>query len=173
MNNNEEKPPVMEDMSSSDGHEKYGDNVYNARVKWFNRQTGWGFLSLTSSAEQHENDDIFVHWKSLNVEGELYKYLVNGEYVTLNINYTPDGEHSYQATNVSGVDGGLLMCQTRHIENESRRDDENNENRSRQPQRVHYRGPREGSEWNVVEPGKRGQRQKRGRPMRENSKVCN
>jgi cold shock CspA family protein len=149
------------------GQERYGDGLYTARVKWFNRQTGWGFLSLTSSAEDHENDDIFVHWKSLNVEEELYKYLVNGEYVHININYTPDGEHSYQATNVCGVDGGHLMCQTRHNENESRRsddggDEEQQRGRQRPPRRTYHRGPRDGEEWQRVSRGGHGARPRRG-----------
>lgn len=156
------------------GKEKYGDDLYTARVKWFNRQTGWGFLSLTSSSNDHENDDIFVHWKSLTAEEELYKYLVNGEYVHLNINYTPDGEHSYQATNVCGLDGGPLMCQTRHTENESRRSDECDEEEShrQQPHQTSYkRGHREGGEvWQRVSGGVRGQRHssRRGRGDRQN-----
>ena len=81
---------------------------YNAIVKWFNRTSGWGFLSLTSANEQ-ENEDVFVHWKSL----------MKGEYVSLNVKYTPDSEHNYHANSVSGIDGGLLMCETKLLEQET------------------------------------------------------
>ena len=151
------------------GKEKYGERTYTARVKWFNRTAGWGFTSLTKSAEGHENDDIFVHWKSLDVGNEQYKYLVNGEYVNIKINYTPDGKHSYQASNVTGVDGGQLMCETRNQENESRRDGEGEQEsqpRQRGGQRrthgMQARGPREAREgevWQLVDGGRgRGHR---------------
>ena len=148
------------------GEEKYGEQTYVARVKWFNRTAGWGFASLTKSAEEHEGDDIFVHWKSLDVGNEQYKYLVNGEYVNLKINYTPDGQHSYQASNVTGVDGGQLMCETRNQENESRRggdgDEESQPRQRRIGQRrsrgMQVRGPREGEVWQLVHSGGRNSR---------------
>lgn len=149
------------------GEEKYGERTYTARVKWFNRTAGWGFASLTKSAEEHEGDDIFVHWKSLDVGNEQYKYLVNGEYVNLKINYTPEGQHSYQASNVTGVDGGLLMCETRNQENESRRsasgdgDEESSRQHrggQRRPRGMQVRGPREGEVWQLVQGGSRSSR---------------
>jgi cold shock CspA family protein len=151
--------------SQVQGEEKYGDRTYTARVKWFNRTAGWGFVSLTTRTEQHENDDIFIHWKSLEVENEQYKYLVNGEYVNLKINFTPNGQHSYQASNVTGIDGGMLMCETRNNENESRRDTEGDEDQEHRPRRndrhssgIRSRGPREarrGEVWQLVG-GERG-----------------
>ena len=149
------------------GEEKYGERMYTARVKWFNRTAGWGFASLTKSAEEHENDDIFVHWKSLDVGNEQYKYLVNGEYIHLKINYTPDGQHSYQASNVTGVDGGQLMCETRNQENQSRRDGEGDQESQprqqrggqRRPRGMQTRGPREAREgevWQLVQGGVNG-----------------
>lgn len=158
-----------------DGQERYGSESYTARVKWFNRTTGWGFVSLTKSAGVHENDDIFVHWKSLDSGEELYKYLVNGEYVSLNINYTPDGEHSYQATNVSGIDGGPLMCETRHMDSENRRSDDSEGDRPRRHRTsgYHHRGPRERRErdgdWNVVSRGGRSGRREGGNRRRQYS----
>ena len=146
------------------GEEKYGDRTYTARVKWFNRTAGWGFASLTKSAEEHDNDDIFVHWKSLDVGNEQYKYLVNGEYIHLKINYTPDGQHSYQASNVTGVDGGQLMCETRNQENESRRDGEGDQESQprqqrggqRRPRGMQTREAREGEVWQLVQGGVNG-----------------
>lgn len=155
------------------GEEKYGERTYTARVKWFNRTAGWGFASLTKSAEEHDGDDIFVHWKSLDVGNEQYKYLVNGEYVSLKVKYTPDGQHSYQASAVTGIDGGQLMCETRNQENESRRsvsgDEETDESPrqhrggQRRPRGMQTRGPREarqGEVWKLVQGG--GGRSNRG-----------
>ena len=90
---------------------KYGDNVYTGCVKWFNRQ-GWGFLTITN--EGHADEDIFVRWDNLSCDG--YKYLVQGEYVEFNIEHKPDAQEgrTYQAANVGGVNGGKLMCETRH-----------------------------------------------------------
>ena len=161
-----------DDNKQVQGEEKYGERTYMARVKWFNRTAGWGFVSLTKSAEEHDGDDIFVHWRSLDVDQEQYKYLVNGEYVSLRINYSPEGEHSYQASNVAGVDVGPLMCETRNSENDGRRsgDGEGTEETrdgGRRPRgrggggdrnwkgggaRESYpvRGPREGDEWYLV-----------------------
>jgi cold shock CspA family protein len=90
---------------------KYGDSVYTGCVKWFNRQ-GWGFLTITN--EGHADEDIFVRWDNLSCDG--YKYLVQGEYVEFSIEYKPDAQEgrTYQAANVAGVNGGKLMCETRH-----------------------------------------------------------
>jgi cold shock CspA family protein len=90
---------------------KYGDSVYTGCVKWFNRQ-GWGFLTITN--EGHSDEDIFVRWDNLSCDG--YKYLVQGEYVEFSIEHKPDAPEgrTYQAANVGGVNGGKLMCETRH-----------------------------------------------------------
>ena len=89
----------------------YGDSVFTGCVKWFNRQ-GWGFLTITN--EGHADEDIFVRWDNLACDG--YKYLVQGEYVEFNIEHKPDAQEgrTYQAANVAGVNGGKLMCETRH-----------------------------------------------------------
>jgi cold shock CspA family protein len=160
-----------EQTTEVQGEEKYGEHTYTARVKWFNRTAGWGFVSLTKGAEEHENDDIFIHWKSLNVENEQYKYLVNGEYVNLKINYTASGEHSYQANSVTGIDGGPLMCETRNTENDSRRGGDDGGDHDSQPRQQRPRqsrgsrgprGPREGEVWQLVHGGDGRGRSNRG-----------
>ncbi len=90
---------------------KYGDSVYTGCVKWFNRN-GWGFLTITN--EGHADEDIFVRWDNLSCDG--YKYLIQGEYVEFTIEHKPDAQEGreYQAANVCGVNGGKLMCETRH-----------------------------------------------------------
>ena len=94
---------------SSVTQSKYSDGVYSGHVKWFNRTAGWGFLTLTGEGET-SGDDIFVHWNSLSVDKEQYRYLVNGEYVSFKITFNKDAKHPYQAEEVRGVNGGNLMC---------------------------------------------------------------
>ena len=91
---------------------KYGDSVYTGCVKWFNRQSGWGFITITN--EGHSDEEIFVRWDNLSCDG--YKYLVQGEYVEFSIDFKPDAQdgRQYQAANVGGVNGGKLMCETHH-----------------------------------------------------------
>ena len=82
---------------------------HTGQVKWFNRQTGWGFITVLST-----KDDIFVHWRSLNIDNEQFKYLVAGEYVELEIKVDESNtKHPRTAVNVSGIHGGDLMCQFR------------------------------------------------------------
>ena len=83
-----------------------------ARVKWFNSKSGFGFLTVTNGA--HNGRDIFVHHSAIGVLSQQYKYLVEGEYVELFVLPLQSGEHEFQATNVCGVNGGKLMCETRN-----------------------------------------------------------
>jgi CspA family cold shock protein len=81
------------------------------RVKWFNNKAGYGFLTVTDGTRS--GTDIFVHHSSINVENQQYKYLVQGEYLEFYLNKTTSGPHEWQAIQVSGINGGKLMCETR------------------------------------------------------------
>lgn len=105
---------------------------YSGRVKWFNN--GYGFITMydnnnvrVDNIEKEENiekeleekdtkeKDVFVHHTSIHVETNQYKYLVQGEYVEFNI-LPVDKEgarYDFQATNVTGINGGKLLCETR------------------------------------------------------------
>ncbi len=86
------------------------------RVKWFNNKAGYGFITITDGDKS--GTDIFVHHTRIVVESEQYKYLVQGEYVEFELTPLEDSDkHEFQASNVKGVRGGKLMCETR---NESR-----------------------------------------------------
>lgn len=81
------------------------------RVKWFNNKAGYGFITVTDGP--HAGSDIFVHHSAVNVENQQYKYLVQGEYVEFDSVKSESGKHEVQASNVCGVRGGKLMCETK------------------------------------------------------------
>lgn len=127
-------------------------------VKWFDSKKGWGFASTLDEPRR----DIFVHHKAITVAKEQYRYLVQGEYVELDIVETTEGEHQYQAGNVSGIRGGALMCETREAaraEQDVRNADRGDGDESSRPRRTQSRGP--GSR------GPRFSRGPRGRGPRE------
>lgn len=82
-------------------------------VKWFNNKSGFGFITVSSG--EHKGSDIFVHHTGINVSNEQYKYLVQGEYVELSIEVSDNDKYKHKAVNVSGISGGKLMCETRHL----------------------------------------------------------
>lgn len=82
------------------------------RVKWFNNKAGYGFITVTDGSRS--GSDIFVHHSTIGVASQQYKYLVQGEYVDFELSSTQGSSHEFQATNVVGIKGGKLMCETRH-----------------------------------------------------------
>jgi cold shock CspA family protein len=81
------------------------------RVKWFNNKAGYGFITVTTGDKS--GSDIFVHHSAINVESQQYKYLVQGEYVEFKLVCMKEGKHEFQASEVSGINSGKLMCETR------------------------------------------------------------
>lgn len=106
------------------------------RVKWFNNKNGYGFITLSDSNIISDSGkkviDIFIHHASIDVEEQQYRYLVQGEYVEFEISNAQSETHDSQAVKVRGINGGKLMCETRHEFKMSRNDykidqtDENN-----------------------------------------------
>ena len=82
------------------------------RVKWFNNKAGYGFVTVTDGAQS--GSDIFVHHSAIGVSSQQYKYLVQGEYIEFSISATQNGSHAFQASNICGIKGGKLMCETRN-----------------------------------------------------------
>ena len=82
------------------------------RVKWFNNKAGYGFITVTDG--EKSGMDVFVHHSSINVNSQQYKYLVQGEYIEFQIVRVENSTHECQASNVSGIKAGKLMCETRH-----------------------------------------------------------
>lgn len=89
------------------------------RVKWFNNASGYGFITVTDG--ERSGTDVFVHHTSIVVKNSQYKYLVQGEYVSFGLaNVVKDGKDALNAVEVSGIGGGILMCETRQSVKESR-----------------------------------------------------
>jgi CspA family cold shock protein len=85
---------------------------FMGRVKWFNNKAGYGFITVTDGPKA--GSDIFVHHSSIKVDAQQYKYLVQGEYVEFGLSSVSSGDHECQSSDVSGIKGGKLMCETRH-----------------------------------------------------------
>jgi cold shock CspA family protein len=75
------------------------------QCKWFSDRLGYGFLTVVS--DDLKGKDIFVHHSGITPLNSKYRTLRKGEYVNFDVH---DGENGYQATNVTGVYGGPLMC---------------------------------------------------------------
>jgi CspA family cold shock protein len=92
-------------------------------VKWFNNNAGYGFITVCQG--EYVGKDIFVHYSSICVLNSQYKYLVQGEYVDFTLIKSDNHNHQYQATNVRGVKGGPIMCETRKSFHSHKNDSQN------------------------------------------------
>jgi cold shock CspA family protein len=92
-------------------------------VKFFKKTDGYGFITVLKNDKLPEfsEKDIFVHFSEIKIENSQYKYLLKGEYVEFKIgpsnktNITNEME-KYTATNITGIQGGKLMCETNYEE---------------------------------------------------------
>jgi CspA family cold shock protein len=140
------------------------------RVKWFNNKAGYGFITLVDG--DNRETDVFVHHSSISLKDQ-YRYLVQGEYVEFSLIPTNEGSsHKYQAGDVKGINGGMLMCETRRINrlNKPKTVDDDVIETSSSPVRtvsVRGSGPREGDSSVSKDVDKSTQpSKKRGRPSR-------
>jgi cold shock CspA family protein len=83
------------------------------KVKWFNSKAGYGFI--TACDGELVDKDIFVHYSSINSDSSHYKYLTLGEYVDFSLTKPANEKHEYHAVDVTGVKGGLILCETRRL----------------------------------------------------------
>lgn len=82
---------------------EHGDIIGNC--KWFNKKLGYGFITVYTGGNKGTN--VFVHHTGIKPLNSNFKTLRKGEYVHFNI---IDGQNGKQATDVTGVCGGPLMC---------------------------------------------------------------
>jgi CspA family cold shock protein len=62
------------------------------RVKWFNNQKGYGFIT------PENGKDVFVHFSA--IQGDGYKSLEEGQEVEFEIENGPKGEQAINVTKV-------------------------------------------------------------------------
>ena len=102
-------------MANTSDNETILETMTNKRhigqVKWFNSKAGYGFITV--KAEDETNMDIFTHYSVVKVVDAQYKYLVQGEYVEFELTKSSNEKHKYQATDITGIQNGKLMCETR------------------------------------------------------------
>jgi cold shock CspA family protein len=92
------------------------------KVEWFDNKRGFGFITYSLGTD--ESDQVFVHITNLSVANDnVYKTLFAGEYVefVLSEYEETDKKGKFQATKVTGVNGGALMCETRQLNRDSRK----------------------------------------------------
>jgi CspA family cold shock protein len=103
------------------------------QVKWFNVKSGYGFITA-------DGKDIFVHYSSI-ISSTSYKYLLLGEYIEFELTNSVNENHVYQANDITGLNGGKLMCESRHKtkntnEDKINQDDNFNEVRSKRSLKI-------------------------------------
>jgi CspA family cold shock protein len=130
-------------MSSENSDEVKTTVKTSGRVKWFNNSSGYGFITATDGDKTGE--DVFVHHSALNTEEQQYNYLVLGEYVEFGWAEVTDKEtHQWQASSVTGINGGKLMCEThkeqRLTNEDSSRRPRNNDGNLKSRPRQKYQG---------------------------------
>jgi len=81
------------------------------QVKWFNSKAGYGFITMKNNKD--EDIDVFAHYSTVKVDNTQYKYLIQGEYVEFELADSTNTNHKFQANNITGIQGGKLMCETR------------------------------------------------------------
>ena len=98
------RPPlVMDEIVDRVGGAAVGE--YTGQVKWWNDKLGFGFATICEGSQRGR--DIFVHHTGIRPVNSNYRTLRKGEYVNFNIT---EGHNGHQAVDVTGICGGMLMC---------------------------------------------------------------
>jgi cold shock CspA family protein len=93
--------PVLDEIrENNENTEKY-----IGQCKWFSDKLGYGFLTICDGDKK--GTDIFSHHSGIKPLNSNYKTLKKGEYVEFGI---VNGLNGLQAVNVTGINGGALMC---------------------------------------------------------------
>lgn len=74
-------------------------------VRWFNKKLGYGFITVLQNNNKGHN--VFVHHSGIRPLNSQFRTLKKGEYVHFDLD---NGKNGLQATHVTGILGGPLMC---------------------------------------------------------------
>ena len=87
---------------------KIGNEVGN--VIWFDQKKGYGFVKIINPGSKFLNNEIFVHFSTINSESS-FKKLFPGENVSLDVEENPDetSDKKFISKNVTGLFGSSLM----------------------------------------------------------------
>ena len=89
-------------------------SLLTGKVKWFNSKAGYGFITVCDTGDFLDKD-IFVHYSSIKSDSAHYKYLTQGEYVEFSLTKPSNDKHEFHAVDVTGIRGGLILCETRRL----------------------------------------------------------
>jgi cold shock protein len=78
----EQPPPELYSLHSYTEENKMSERIVG-KVKWFNKNKGYGFIAQTSG------EDVFVHFSA--IRGEGYRNLEEGQSVEFSIEKGPKG----------------------------------------------------------------------------------
>ena len=85
----------------------YGSEVGN--VIWFDQKKGFGFVRIINPGSEFLNNEIFVHYSTINSESN-FKKLYPGENVSLNVEENEGDEtKKFIGKNVTGLFGSALL----------------------------------------------------------------
>ena len=135
--------------------------THTGRCKWFNNRLGYGFVTVDNRTEGSDvPEDIFVHQTNVHPNSSTYRTLRQGEYVSFALSRD---DNSVQAVNVTGLNGGPLLCDSQDTR-PSNRSNDSRRNTRREPRGNSRRDSPDG-EW-VWQPY-------RGRNSRDNRDTRN
>ena len=117
--------------------------THTGRCKWFNNRLGYGFVTVDNRTEGSDvPEDIFVHQTNVHPNSSTYRTLRQGEYVSFALSRD---DNSVQAVNVTGLNGGPLLCDSQNTR-PSNRSNDSGRNTHREPRRNNRRDRSDG-EW--------------------------
>ena len=104
--------------------------THTGRCKWFNNRLGYGFVTVDNRTEGSDvPEDIFVHQTNVHPNSSTYRTLRQGEYVSFALSRD---DNSVQAVNVTGLNGGPLLCDSQNTR-PSNRGNDSTRNTHREP----------------------------------------
>jgi len=76
---------------------------FTGQVKFFDKDRGFGFIVRISDKKEY-----FVHFTAVKPTTQCWNVLYKGEYVEFSVT---DGNKGQQASDVTGIDKGSLLCE--------------------------------------------------------------